>query len=85
MQAGVITQGLLQYHSVEFPKQVWDSFDSWLRTIRPGIPPSELVVGNVMRETISDFLLSCAKTNSLAKSIVETQDTDNPRMFRLAS
>jgi hypothetical protein len=85
MQAGVITQGLLQYLSVEFPKQVWDSFDSWLRTIRPGIPPSELVVGHVMRETISDFLLSCAKTNSLAKSIVETQDTDNPRMFRLAS
>ena len=85
MQAGVITQGLLQYLSVEFPKQVWDSFDSWLRTIRPGIPPSELVVGHVMRETISDFLLSCVKTNSLAKFVIEKQDADNLRIFRLAS
>jgi len=85
MQAGVITQGLLQYLSVEFPKQVWDSFDSWPRTIRPGIPPSELVVRHVMRETISDFLVTCAKTSFLAKFIVEMQDTDNPRMFRLAS
>jgi DDE superfamily endonuclease len=28
MQAGVTTQGLLQYLSVEFPKLVWESFDS---------------------------------------------------------
>jgi hypothetical protein len=85
MQAGIIAQGLLQYLSVEFPKLVWESFDSWLRTIRPGIPPSELVVGHVMRETISEFLVSCDKSNSLAKFIVERQDTDNLRIFRLAS
>jgi hypothetical protein len=85
MQAGIIAQGLLQYLSVEFPKLVWASFRSWLRTIRPGIPPSELVVGHVMRETISDFLVSCVKSNSLAKFIVERQDTDNLRIFRLAS
>jgi hypothetical protein len=85
MQAGIIAQGLLQYLSVEFPKLVWESFGSWLRTIRPGIPPSELVVGHVMRETISDFLVNCDKSNSLAKFIVERQDTDNLRIFRLAS
>jgi len=85
MQAGIIAQGLLQYLSVEFPKLVWASFGSWLRTIRPGIPPSELVVCHVMRETISDFLVSCIKSNSLAKFIVERQDTHNLRIFRLAS
>jgi hypothetical protein len=85
MQAGIIAQGLLQYLSVEFPTLVWESFGSWLRTIRPGIPPSELVVGHVMRETISDFLVNCAKSNSLAKFIVARQDTDNLRLFRLAS
>jgi hypothetical protein len=85
MQAGIIAQGLLQYLSVEFPKLVWASFGSWLRTIRPGVPPSELVVGHVMRETISDFLVSSSKRNSLAKFIVERQDTDNLRIFRLAS
>jgi hypothetical protein len=85
IQAGVITQGLLQYLSAEFPKLVWESFDSWLRTIRSGVPPSELVVGHVMRETISEFLMSSFKSNSLAKFIVEKQDADNLRIFRLAS
>ena len=85
MQAGAIAHALLQYLATEFPQLVWASFGSWLRTIRPGIPPSELVVGHVMRETISDFLVSCAKSNSLAKFIVKRQDTDNLRLFRLAS
>jgi hypothetical protein len=81
----IIAQGLLQYLSVEFPKLVWESFGSWLRTIRPGIPPSELVVGHVMRETISDFLVTCVKSHSLAKFIVERQDNHSLRLFRLVS
>ena len=44
IQAGIICQGLLQYLAVAHPRLVWNSFGSWLRTIRPGIPPSELVV-----------------------------------------
>ena len=39
IQAGLVCQGLLQYLSVAFPQLVWSSFGSWLRTIRPGIPP----------------------------------------------
>jgi hypothetical protein len=85
MQASIIAHGLLQYLSVEFAKLLWESFGSWLRTIRPGILPSEFVVGHVMRGTISDFLVNCDKSNSLAKFIVERQDTDNLRIFRLAS
>src|ERR1700751_1303409 len=85
MQAGAIAQGLLQYLSVVFARLVWDSFCSWLRTLRPGIPPSEFVVGNVMRQTIPDFLVNCAKTNSLAEFITDRQDTDNMRVFRLVS
>jgi hypothetical protein len=38
IHAGVVAQGLLQYLAVAAPKLVWDSFGSWLRTIRPGIP-----------------------------------------------
>jgi len=85
MQAGAIAHGLLQYLATEFPKQVWASFGSWLKTIRPGIPPSEFVVQNVMRQTLPDFLASCAKTHSLAKFVVERQLLDNPKIFRLAS
>ena len=51
IQAGVVAQGLLQYLAVASPKLVWDSFGSWLRTIRPGIPPSEFVVANALRQT----------------------------------
>ena len=83
MQAGIIAQGLLQYLSVELPKLVWESFGSWLRTIRPGIPPSELVVGHVMRETLPDFLVNCAKSNSLVKFIVVASGGQERGMTRL--
>ena len=67
------------------PKLVWDSFGSWLRTIRPGISPSEFVVANALRQTLPDFLLAPAKTDSLMKFIADRQDTQNMRIFQLAS
>lgn len=85
IQAGVVAQGLLQYLAVVAPQLVWDSFGSWLRTIRPGIPPSELVVAIALRQTLPDFLLAFSKSNSLTKFITERQDTQNMRIFRLAS
>lgn len=85
MQAGVVAQGLLQYLAVVFPELVWNSFGSWLRTIRPGIPPSELVVANALRNSLPEFLMSSAATHSLAKFITERQDTERMNMFRLAS
>jgi hypothetical protein len=85
IQAGVVAQGLLQYLAVVAPKLVWDSFGSWLRTIRPGIPPSELVVANALRHTLPEFLLAPAKSDSLTKFITDRQDTQNMRIFRLAS
>jgi hypothetical protein len=85
IQAGVVAQGLLQYLAVAAPKLVWDSFGSWLRTIRPGIPPSELVVAEALRQTLPDFLLTPSKSNSLSKFIAERQNAQNMRIFRLAS
>lgn len=85
IQAGVVAQGLLQYLAVVAPKLVWDSFGSWLRTIRPGIPPSEFVVANALRHMLPDFLLGSAKNGSLAEFIANRQDTTNMQGFRLAS
>jgi hypothetical protein len=85
IQAGVVAQGLLQYLALVAPKLVWDSFGSWLRTIRPGIAPSEFVVANALRQTLPDFLLAPEKSDSLAKFIANRQDTQNMRIFRLAS
>ena len=85
IQAGVVAQGLLQYLAVAAPKLVWDSFGSWLRTIRPGIPPSELVVAIAMRQTLPHFLLGPSKSDSLTKFIVERQDIEEMRILRLVS
>jgi len=85
IQAGVVCQGLLQYLAVAFPSLVWNSFGSWLRTIRSGIPPSEFVVANALRQGLPDFLLNNAQTNNIAKFIVERQDHNTMEMFRLVS
>ena len=85
MQAAVVALGLLQYLAVIAPKPVWDSFGSWLRTIRPGISPSEFVVANALRQSLPEFLLGPAKSDSLAKFIADRQDMQNMRIFRLAS
>jgi len=85
IHAGVICQGLLQYLAVAFPQIVWNSFGSWLRTIRPGIPPSELVVATALRQRLPEFLLNSHQTNIFAKFIADRQDSNNMHAFRLAA
>jgi hypothetical protein len=85
IQAAVVCQGLLQYLAVNFPQRVWASFGSWLRTIRPAIPPSEMVVANALRHSMSEFLLNSASGNSFVKFVIERQDNDKMEAFRLAS
>src|SRR5215475_16071245 len=85
IQAGVVAQGLLQYLAVVAPKLVWESFGSWLRTIRPGIPPSEFVVANALRQTLPEFLIGPSKRDSLTKFILDRQDIEKMRIFRFAS
>ena len=85
IQAGVVCQGLLHYLGVVFPQLVWRAFGSWLRTIRPGIPPSELVVATALRQSLPQFLLNTVQTNFLAKFIVDRQDPDRFELFRLAT
>ena len=85
IHAGVVSQGLLQYLAANVPKLVWASFGSWLRTIRPGIAPSELVVATALRHSLPEFLLNTARHNIFAKFIVDRQDPDRLEVFRLAS
>ena len=82
---GFICQGLLQYLAVAFPQLVWNSFGSWLRTIRPGIPPSELVVATALRQSLPEFLLNSATANIFTKFVIERQDTNKMQAFRLAA
>jgi hypothetical protein len=50
-----------------------------------GIPPSEFVVANALRNALPEFLIASSETDSLAKFIADRQDNDNMRIFRLAS
>ena len=85
IQAAVVCQGLLQYLAAAFPQRVWASFGSWLRTIRPGIPPSELVVANALRQSLPEFLLNAAPGNIFAKFVIERQDANKMQAFSLAA
>ena len=85
LQAGAVCQGLLQYLSANFSDRVWNSFGSWLRTKREGIPPSELVVASALRESFPEFLLDATDDHKLAKFIRDRQDNSTLEMFRMAA
>lgn len=74
VQVGLIAQGLLQYLAVTFPTEIWNSFGSWLRTIRPGVPPTEKVVSMALKHTYMEFLLSKKIDLSFAKFIIKKMD-----------
>ena len=85
IQAGVIAQGLLQYLSVTNPRMVWNSFGSWMRTIRPGVAPSEFVVAQALRQSLPEFLLRFAEHHVFAKFITDRQCRDRMEIFRIAA
>ena len=64
---------------------VWKSFGSWLRTIRKGVAPSELVVALAMRNTLNEFLVVGCASNSIAKFISEKQHRENTQLWSKAA
>jgi hypothetical protein len=74
IQLGLIAQGLLQILSAAKPKLVWQSFGSWIRTVRPGLAPSEQVVAIPLRNRLPEFLASAAKPSILVKFIRDRLD-----------
>jgi len=85
IQAGIVCQGLLQYLAVAYPRLVWNGFGSWLRTIRPGIPPSELVVATALRQSWPEFLLNSTTSTIFTKFLAERQDLNKMQAFGLAA
>ena len=83
--AGVVAQGLMHYLSSCHNEAVWRSFGSWLRTIRKGVAPSEMVVAMALRNTLPEFLIVCSATNIMAKFIREKQDRSRTDFFRQAA
>jgi len=89
VQLGCIAQGLLQHLALNHTAAVWHCFRSWLRTMNPALPPSELIVASALRSAIPTFFTVCALAPDL-KKIADTyyrQDlySDFPQFDALAA
>ena len=76
IQLGCIAQGLLQHLALRFRDDVWQRFRSWLRTMDPTLPPSELVVAQALRNSLPEFLAGADRGDILAKQIRQYRDPD---------
>jgi len=85
IQLGLIAQGIMQCLATTVPSIVWQSFGSWLRTTRPGVCPSELVVSISLRNSLPAFLESSSPAPILAKFILERLDLSSSRSQGLAA
>lgn len=85
IQLGVIAQGILQVLSIRCTAAVWRHFGSWIRTIRPDILPSELVVSVALRHSLPLFLADSPRDHILAKFIRERLDLSRYEGAFLAS
>lgn len=85
IQLGRIAQGLLQILSATKPTLVWQSFGSWIRTVRPGLAPSEQVVAIALRNTLPEFLASAAKPSIFVKFIRDRLDLSRTEGTSLAA
>jgi hypothetical protein len=84
IQLGLIAQGIMLALATTVPHLVWASFGSWLRTIRPGIVPSEAVVACALRNALPHFLADNSPAPDLAKFIQQRLDLSRTQAQRLA-
>lgn len=82
IQLGLIAQGIMAALATTVPEVVWASFGSWLRTIRPGIAPSEAVVAIALRNTLPHFLADSSPAPILAKFIQQRMDLSRAKAKR---
>ncbi len=85
IHVGLIAQGMLQCIAIMHQRCVWSNFGSWLRTIRPGQPPSERVVCIAMRNCLPEFLAGAPKEHTFTKFIRRRIDPGRTEGMRLAS
>ena len=76
VQLGCIAQGLLQHLSMNYTAEVWLCFRSWLRTMNPALPPSELVAANALRAAIQGFFSSSQFNPKLKKILDQYRRSD---------
>ncbi len=83
VQVGIIAQGLLQYLSLCHTQLVWSSFGSWIRTIRKGVLPSEMVTSIAMKNSFPEFLVAKDSGAIITKFILERVDIERSEGAKL--
>ena len=78
VQLGCVAQGLLQHLSINQTAEVWRCFRSWLRTMNPAMPPSELIVASALRSTLPAFFAVPAFAPDLKKIMIKYRKHDPP-------
>lgn len=84
VQLGCIAQGLLQYLSLGYGKEVWQQFRSWLRTMKTNNPPSEMVVSYALRSSLFDFLVNSPQDHNLKKIISKNMTMERMQEYQIA-
>jgi len=85
VQLGCIAQGLLQLLALQQRRTVWQHFRSWLRTMNPDLPPSELVVIQALRTTLPQFLADPRAPTDLVKFLARLRSPDILRAYERAA
>jgi len=89
---GLIAQGLLHYLACHHTDLIWKGFGSWLRTIRPEIPPSKMATGMALRnasrnslrvsrtgQTLRNFCCPESTSIALKESVLQRKpSSENP-------
>jgi len=85
VQFACITQGLLQHLAINLRGTVWDTFRSWLRTMKPDMVPSEMVVTYALRSSFPEFLLRRHTEPELTKFILDHAAYDRVPGFSMVA
>jgi hypothetical protein len=85
VQTGMIAQGMLQYLSMTCEQLVWQNFGTWIRTVRRGVLPSEMIVSQALKSTLSEFLHRGVRGAIFRKFLLERIDPDRADGQRLAA
>ena len=85
IQLGIIAQGILVALATTVPHLVWSSYGSWLRTVRPGLCPSEATTASALQNMLPHFLGANSPDPDLAKFVQERLDLKQTQAGRLAA
>ena len=77
VQLGCIAQELLQHLALNHTAEAWRQFRSWLRTMNPALPPSELAVACALRSALPEFLQDAALPHKLRIILCRYREPNN--------